>query len=102
MTTVFEIPTSPENQVFTASLNSVKYKVYLYWNAASSLWVIDLSDTNGNKILSGIPLVANVDLLSQLEYLGIGGKLVAITDGNADAPPNISNLGSTGHLLYII
>ena len=99
---VFEIPTSPRNQKFTISLAGVKYSMSIVWNSFSSTWVADISDSNKNKILSGIPMVAGVDLLEQVSYLGIGGKLVAVTDNNNSLPPTLTNLGSTGHLLFIV
>lgn len=97
----FLIPTTPEAQVFQIALAGVNYEIFLYWNTMGEIWCIDISDTQGNRILSGIPLVANVDLLEQYGYMNFGGKLVAQTDNSIELPPTYSNLGSVGNLYFI-
>ncbi len=97
----FEIPLSPEAQQFNISLGGVTYGVNLYWNANSSTWCIDLSDNSGNPIVRGIPLVANVNLLEQYAYLGIGGQLIVQSDDDPNAPPTSDNLGSISHLYFV-
>lgn len=97
----YEIPTSPDAQTFNISLAGVNYQCKLYWNTQSALWILDLSDTSGNAIICGIPLVANCDLLEPYGYLNFGGKLVAQTDGAPDDAPTYVNLGSLGHLYFV-
>jgi len=97
----FEIPLDAKNQSIRVSLNGVTYGMRILWNWISALWVIDLSDANGNALVGGIPMVANIDLLGQYEFLSVGGRLVAMTDNAPDVAPTFDNLGGTGHLYFI-
>jgi len=70
------------------------------WNQAASCWVIDISDSSGNPLVQGIPLVCGADLLGQYGYLGLGGELIVQTDNSPDTPPTFTNLGASGHLYF--
>jgi Domain of unknown function (DUF6983) len=98
----YEIPTSPQPQTFSISLNGVSYQLTLTWCDPASCWLLEIDDANGNQIVAGIPLVTGVDLLAQYEHLGIGGQLFAQTDGDPGAPPTFDNLGTTGHLYFVV
>lgn len=98
----YEIPLSPEAQTFSIDLAGVEYQLTLVWNSIANIWVLNLTTANGNSpILSGIPLVANTDLLAPYGYLNLGGQLVAKTDNNPFNPPTYENLGVTGRLYFI-
>lgn len=102
MTSYFEIPLSPAPQNFTITLAGVQYQFAVTWNVCNASWMIDILDSSGTPILSGIPMVTGADLLEQFGYLGFGFQLVAQTDGNPDAVPIYSNLGQTSHLYAIV
>ena len=97
----YKIPLTPESQNFQIVLISTIYRVFLYWCVPANVWVIDLSTATGVPVLQGIPLVANTDLLEPFAYLGIGGKLIAQTDGVLDQPPTYANLGSAANLYFV-
>lgn len=97
----FEIPLSTEAQQFKISLGGTTYGVNLYWNEQSGSWCIDLSDSSGNPLLNGIPLVANVNLLEQYAYLNIGGQLIVQSDNDPNAAPTSDNLGTVSHLYFV-
>ena len=100
---VFEIPTSPQPQVFDISLAGTTYRIRLSWNSTpdGGGWVADISDDLDAPIVQGIPLVTGTDLLAQLRYLGIGGGLIVQTEGNPNAVPTFANLGAQSHLYFI-
>ena len=100
MSTV-ELPLIAAQQTLNTNLAGIQYQIRVTWNAPSSAWIMDVSDAEGVAIAQGIALVAGADLLEQLEYLGIGGALVAQTDGDPFAPPTFTNLGSDGHVYFI-
>jgi hypothetical protein len=103
MPTPYEIPLLPQAQRFNIVLGGNEYQLNVYWNNQNFTWVIDLYDSTGtNQILTVIPLVTGTDLFSQYAYLNLGGQLIAQTDGDIYTPPTYSNLGSTGHLYFII
>lgn len=100
MSTV-EIPLINQQQTLSVNLKGIQYQLRVTWNSPSSCWILDISDDAGVGIAQGIALTSGADLLEQLEYLGLGGALVAQTDGNVYLPPSFSSLGITGHLYFL-
>ena len=97
----YEIPLEPYAQSFSIMLGGVSYRLAVYWNVPGTVWVIDLMDDLGTPIITGIPLVANIDLLAPYTYMNFGGQLVAQSDNNPDAKATYDNLGLIGHLYFI-
>lgn len=102
MSTIYEIPLSGQAQTFNITLGTVSYQFTLKWNTASNCWILDIADDAGDAILSGIPLVTGADLLEQFTHLGIGGGLYVQTDGNVQAVPTFTNLGTDSHLYLVV
>ncbi len=102
--TIYEVPLSPQSQVFSIALNGVTYNLTLMWRTAPAPgnWVLDIADSANNPLIQGIPLVTGCDLLGQYEYLGIGGGLWVSTDGDPSAIPTYSNLGTLSHLYFVV
>lgn len=99
---VFEIPFVPGTpQTMQISLAGIVYGIKVRWCDPASCWTMDISDANGNPIIQGVPIITGADLLSQFEYLGIGGALIAQTDTDADAVPTFDNLGSQAGLYFV-
>jgi hypothetical protein len=103
MATSFEIPLTPQAQVFSITLGGIAYQFTLMWrDAPGGGWFIDIADVDGNPIVSGIPLVTGVDLLSQYAYLGFQGQLTVVTSGNSTDVPTYQNLGTTSKLIFTV
>ena len=102
-TSIFQIPLQNIPQSFEILLANVTYIMTVKWNDSSDAgWVIDLSDSITNApIAANIPLITGADLLSGLEYLGIGGNLIVYTDGDDTAVPTLANLGVESNLYFI-
>lgn len=98
----YEIPLSPAPQTLSISLGGVRYRLRVRWNRVLGAWVLDIADVDGNDILTGVPIVTGVDLLTQHAHLNFGGKLIALTDSDADTPPGYTTLGVTGHLYWAV
>ena len=98
----YEIPLKPYAQHLSIPINGITYQLTVRWNIGAAVWVVDIADLNGNKILSGIPLVTGIDLLGQYQYLKFGASLHAFTDGNVTAPPTYENLGILGHVYFTV
>jgi len=92
--TLYEIPLTPEPQVFTINLGGVNYLCSILWNYVSGNWNLDLTTEDGIPFLRGIPLVPNTNLLEQYAYLRIGGELFL------DSNPSFNSLGVTSHLFF--
>jgi hypothetical protein len=101
MSSTFEIPLTAQPQTFLVSLVGTQYQFTLQWrDATNGGWVLDIADSSGNALVSGIPLVTGVDLLAQYAYLAFGFELWVQTDA-ADAPPTYTNLGTSSHLYCV-
>lgn len=82
-----------------ALASGVKYELRFYFaDAVNGGWCLDISDTQGNPIACGLPLVTGADLLAQFAYLGIGASLYVVSDGNASDVPTFANLGTDAHV----
>ena len=89
-------------QSFTATLSGVTYRFTLqYRNDPAGGWVLDISDSAGNPLVFGIPLVTGANLLAQYAYLGFTGGLWVQTSSDPDAVPTFSNLGDDGLLYWV-
>lgn len=106
MSTPYLVPLVPQAQQLQITLGSVAYNLVLRWNVANQSWMMDILDSDGDAILSGVPVVTAEDLLSPFEYLEIGGslgagELLVQTTSNTPAVPTFANLGSDGNLYWV-
>lgn len=95
-----EIPLSPDNQQFTTAINGVNYSIMTLWRDEAG-WVIDLLNSSGTAIVTGIPLVTGANLLAQFGYLSLGFGLVVVCDDPAQDYPTREDLGTKSHLLAV-
>jgi len=102
MPTVYEIPLSSKAQVMSIELGGVTYRLNFYWNKQSSSWMLDVADSAGSPIVQGIPVITGLNLLAPYDYLGFTGALVVQTDTDPDAVPTYANLGTTGHVFFVV
>ncbi len=97
----YKITLSTGPQKFLIQLISTTYQFVLIWrDTDQGGWYLDINDTAGNAIVNGIPLLPGSDLLAQYQYLGIGGSLYVLTDGNPLAAPTFDSLGVTTWLYF--
>lgn len=102
VSTVYEIPLISQPQKLTVSLAGTNYQLYVYWCVPLNSWIVDISDSQGELIAGGLPMVTGVDLLGQLKYLSIPGALVVQSTGGAPlADATFDNLGQTAILYFI-
>jgi hypothetical protein len=95
-----QIPLSGQPQTFNVMLGGVAYTFTVqYRNDPAGGWVLDIADSSGNDIVTGIALVTGANLLEQYEHLGFNGGLYVQTLDDPDAVPTFDNLG-TNALLY--
>ena len=108
MEKTFLIPLDPEAQAFTIRLAGADYRLVVRWRDVPASvnqpggWFMDvLSGDDETPLACGVPLTTGTDLVKQLEYLGIGGELFIITDGDAGAVPLLETLGTESKLYFI-
>jgi len=99
--TAYEIPLIAAPQTFSVSLSGITYNFTVKWNAIAQLWMLDISDADGNGLAWGLPLLTGQDMLQQFGYLGIGGQLVVQSDYDGFALPTVDNLGTNSHLYFV-
>jgi hypothetical protein len=100
---IVEIPLRGRPTRFQVSLAGITYGIRSYWLIPANIWVLDISDVEGNLLAGGVAMVTGTDLLAQFKYLNIGGQLLVISDHappDAD-PPDWDTLNDTGHLYFI-
>ena len=100
MANVFEIPLTANNQIFTIQLNGRNVKIRLVYRDDAG-WIMDIQGSAGNDLLTGAPLVTNVDLIEQYPDIGINGKFVALSDTEELEYPTKTNLGFGSHLYFV-
>ena len=92
---VYEIPLIPKSHTAATTINGADCGLALNWNSEMAAWIMDVSDSAGNALISGIVLVSGVDLLGQFEHVGIGAGMA--TDGDA----TYLNLGTDVRLYFV-
>ena len=96
----FEVPMTPLPQRIAITLAGNPWNLAVYWNDILGVWVLDISDQSQVPVLTGIPIVAGVDLLAQHQHLGFGGSLVVQSDANSFADPTFENFGLGSRLIF--
>lgn len=97
----YAVPFGDFAQKFEIQLAGATRNLGINFNTLAQSWVLDIADSAGVPLLQGLPLVTGVDLLSQFDYLGIGGKLIAQTIGDSDLVPTAANLGKLGQIYFL-
>jgi hypothetical protein len=97
---VSEIPLTANNQSFRIQLGNTTYTLRIIWRDTAG-WIMDVQDSGGAPLLSGVPLVTGLNLLEQYPQLGINGALVVVTDNGAPDEPTKANLGTYSHLVFV-
>lgn len=97
------IPLQAIPQTFTIALAGVNYILTVKWNnSADAGWEFDLTNSDTNTpLVAGQPLITGANCLSGLDYLGIGGMFIVLSDGNSDAVPTFTNLGVNSNLYFV-
>jgi hypothetical protein len=97
------------NQSMTVNLSindsSLLLQLTCNYNEMLQYWVMGISDTNGNNILSDIPLLTGVypasNILSQYQYLNIGSACVLdVSNDDVRDYPKSDDLGIGFVLLW--
>ena len=95
--TLTELPLTPQNRAFSATIAGTLYKVTVIWRAGC--WYMDLSDSSDTLIAGSIPLVTGADLLEQYAYLSLGFSLFVVCDADGQDYPTENDLGIGSHLI---
>ena len=100
---MLEIPVRIDTPYYDekCELESVIYTLTFRWNERASLWVMDITTNNEEIIISGIPLVCNVDLLGRFRDTRLPqGMLFCYDNTQTGLDPDDTNFGTDVSLLY--
>ena len=87
-------------QQFAIQLAGVQYQLTLVWRDVAG-WILDVADSGGAAMLTGVPLVPGVNLLEQFPELGVNGTFVTVCDNGSPEDPTKTNLGTYSHLVFV-
>lgn len=93
-----EIPLTATNQQFSITLSGTVWQMRIIWRDVAG-WVLDMLNTSGAPVITGIPLLPGQDLLAQYAWLTPGGRLVVVTEN--EQPPDITTLGQAAKLYWL-
>lgn len=100
--TTFLIPLTNTPQNFAIAIGGKEYVLTCKWcDALEGGWVLDFNDAiTGLPIVANVPLITGANCLEGLEYLGFNGDLYVYTDGAELMPPTFENLGVESNLYF--
>lgn len=103
------LPLTPApNQTLQAPLSidggTTPLNLTLHYNEFAEYWVMSVTDTAGELLLTGVPLVTGNDpagnVLGQFAYLKIGSLYVLNVSGATESVPDNTNLGTDFILVW--
>jgi hypothetical protein len=105
MAVLIPLTTDPNN-TFSSTIpvngKNVTFYFFLRWNAQANYWVMDLSDSSKNPIISSIPLISGINILEQYDYLKIGKAYIVSNDSSSQSDiPDTTNLGTQFVLVWM-
>ncbi len=100
--------TSSMNQTMQLNLtvdgNPLVLNVAVEWSVSAGQWLMSISDSANNLLISMLPLVTGIypaaNLLAQYGYLAIGSLWLLATGQNATSDPTSTNLTTDFTLLW--
>lgn len=100
--TAFLIPVSTD-PAFTqrSKLDGTEYELYFEWNERDGRWFFSISDSTGDRIASGIKVVADWPLIHRVrDARRPPGEIVAIDSTGNGEPPGRDDLGARVKIYY--
>lgn len=101
--TYFTIPSGNTlpNYQFRITLSGQIYTLYFHYNTRMQRWILDVSDSTGNQILTGIVLLVLRDLVGQYITLALPVGLMFCTDDTQkNQQPTLFSFGTDKTFWY--
>jgi hypothetical protein len=96
---ISQIPLTAEpNQKFSVKIpgntKNLTLNFTLSYNTMAKYWVLGIYDANNNALILGIPLLPDINLLGQYQYLGLGSCALLNTGDQSVISPDDTNLAT--------
>lgn len=72
----------------------------IMYNELAKYWLIDISDDEGNMLISALPLVPAQNILEQFAYMGIGSAYVLPRTQVKEQWPSAETLTADWYLIW--
>lgn len=101
--TALRIVTTPDpDTTQRVELDGVLYTVRLLWSGRGECWHLDLADSDGVAILSGLRLVTGFPLLYRFRHLAVPpGELYFFDTRDMGGMPTLEEMGARYRLYYV-
>lgn len=87
---------------FSITLTGVIFTFQMLFNVRMNRWIMNINDSAGNQILSGIPLLIDTNLTYQYATLAIPAGILFCGDNtNQDMQPTLNSFGLTNTCYYV-
>lgn len=87
---------------FQITLTGVIYNFQIYFNGRMNRWILNINDSSGNQILSGVPVLIERNLTGQYGTLKIpAGVFLAADNTNQGTQPTQYSFGIDHSMYYI-
>lgn len=92
---MYEIPTTDDpSQEFISELDGKKYLFRIKLNTRAEVWTLDINTVADEPIITCLPLVLGVDLLSTERFAN--GMLFLVDYSGRGKDPSVDNFGEYG------
>lgn len=87
---------------FNITLTGVTYQLEFLYNVRSNRWIMNIYDSVGNQIISGITLLIDRNLIGQYRYLNLpAGVFFVVDNTQQDEQPTLNSFGTTHTMYYV-
>ena len=86
---------------FTCDLDGVVYTLKFRYNVRFARWVMDIADSIAEDIVTGIPMLTDIDLLAHISNEDLPpGRFILVDETGASRNPGETDLGNDIKLIY--
>lgn len=90
------------NMKFKMTLSGTIFSLKVYFNVRMNRWLMNISDSQANQILVGVPILIQRSLTSQYPTLALpAGQFICTDDTGLGNQPTQYSFGQTNTLYYL-
>lgn len=102
MPSAITLPIGEHDYELLATFANVEYTLRLRWNARAAAWYLDLTDPDGEPVVTGIKCVLGVKLGGRSAHPFFDDNILILTNiGPTSVDPGIDDLGRRVQLVWL-